>query len=112
LSLGVSGPNTVAIHTHDVAFGDFGKNPSSGHQHRAARHDVEFLGWRVSMIEVHLVRLELPTAVGTRDAPEVSQELDHAGLPNADSVQLDISISSVVLDVVRPLAWSNAHGRF
>ena len=61
------------------------------------------------MIEVHLVRLELPAAVDAWDAAEIPQELDHAGLPDSDALQFEVPIPSVVLDVVWPLAWSNAH---
>jgi hypothetical protein len=63
------------------------------------------------MVEVHLVRLELPSAVRAWDAPQVSQELDHACLPDPNSLKLEGPIPAVVLDVVRSLAPSHAHGQ-
>ena len=63
------------------------------------------------MVEIHLVGLELPAAIGAWDAPQVAQELDHARLPDSNALQLQVTVPPVVLDVVRPLARSRAHAR-
>jgi hypothetical protein len=62
------------------------------------------------MIEVHLVRVESARAIGTWHASDVPEEFNHARLSNPDAVQLEASISPVVLDVVRSLASPLGHG--
>jgi hypothetical protein len=64
------------------------------------------------MIEVHLVRLEPPAAVRAGDTSQVPGEFDHPGLPDPDPLQFQVSISTVVLDVVRSLAWTSRHDSF
>lgn len=61
------------------------------------------------MIEVHLMRLESPGAIGARNATQVPQEIDHARLPNPHPLQLELSISAVILDVVGSLAGAGYH---
>jgi hypothetical protein len=61
------------------------------------------------VIEVHLVRLELPTTVCAWLAAKVSQKLDHASLPYPNALELEIAIPAVVLNVVGSLAGSWPH---
>ena len=62
------------------------------------------------MVEVHLVRLATSTAIGAGDTAEITKKLHHARLAYANALQLQIAIPSVVLDVIRTLTWSPAHG--
>jgi CBS domain containing-hemolysin-like protein len=63
----------------------------------------------MAVVEIHLVRLESQSAIGARDAPKVTQQLDHPGLANPNALQLEITISSVILDVVGSLARASCH---
>ena len=59
------------------------------------------------MIKIHLIGLEVPTAIGPGDTPKVAEELDHPGLPHTHPLQLEVAIQPVLLDVVLSLARSN-----
>jgi hypothetical protein len=61
------------------------------------------------VIEVHLLRLEPPAAVGARDTAEVTQQLEGRALSCDDPIDLAPSISLVVLDVVWPLIACSWH---
>jgi hypothetical protein len=92
--------DSVAVDTYDVAFRNLCEHPLGRHQHRAPGHDVECLGGRISVIEVHLMGLESPAAIGAWDAPKIAKELDHPCLADADSLEFQGPVPAVVLDVV------------
>lgn len=102
-------PHAVAVGANDVTLGHLRHDPSGRHEHGPAGGDGEgLLGW-IPVVEVHLVRLELTTTIGAWDAPEVTQQLDHARLSNTNAPELDLAVPPVVLDVVCPLAGPSAH---
>lgn len=105
----LSTTKAMAIHANHVALRDLGKHLRGGHEHRASRHYIEGLHCWVSVIEVHLMGLERATAVLTRHSSNVAEEFDHARLSGADTLDLEVAIPPVVVDVSRPLAWANAH---
>jgi len=60
----------VAVRAHDIALGDFRKEAFSFRQQcRRAAYPERPRG-RIAMIEVHLMRIEPDTAIGTRTARE------------------------------------------
>lgn len=74
-----------------------------GLQHRSASPEVESLRGGVSVIKVHDVRFESPTAVETWDASQVAQPCQRRTLPNQDALDLLLAMPRVVRDVVRAL---------
>jgi hypothetical protein len=65
--------DSMAVCAHHVAFRHFVEHPPRGHQHGSTGHDIEGLYRRISVIEVHLVRLELSAAIRARHATRISQ---------------------------------------
>ena len=102
----------MAVGADDVALRDFGHEFCGGHQHRSAGHQVEKLGRRISVIEVHLERFEAPTAVHAWDSAQISEHFDSAGLPDPHSRDLEFAITPVVIDVGCALAPSERHSSF
>jgi hypothetical protein len=105
------GTQAMAVRTDDVALGNLGKDLRRRRQRRPAGHHIERLGRGIPMIEVHLVWLEAFSTVGARDSTEVAEQLDHAGLADANPLQLGLPVSAVILDVVGSLARASCHSR-
>ena len=101
------GSERVAIRAHDVAFRDLVEHALARRQ-QWLRH-LEQLGRGITMIEVHLVRLERPSAVHARNAAQRPEELERRTPPREDAVDLALSISLVVADVVRALGTCARH---
>jgi hypothetical protein len=59
-------PNAMAVRTNDVALRDLREDGAGRPEHRSARSQTERLRGRVSVIEVHLVGSERPTAIKAR----------------------------------------------
>lgn len=62
------------------------------------------------MIEVHLMRLESPAAILTRNTTQIAQQLELPRLPNSNSKVFALTIASVVVDVRRTLIANSGHG--
>ncbi|MGH2446104.1 MAG: hypothetical protein ACRDGD_08710 [Candidatus Limnocylindria bacterium] len=95
-----AGAKPVAVRAHDVAFGYLGEHLRGCHEGGPSRSDIERLRGRIAVIEVHLMGLERPAAIGARHPAKVAQELDHAVLSYPDTMKLQVAVTPVVLDVV------------
>jgi hypothetical protein len=102
-------PDSMAVHANDVAFRDFGQKFRGGHQHRSTRHQIEPLGGRISVIEVHLERFEPLSAIRAGNSAQISEHFDSAGLPYPHSRNFEFAIAPVVGNVRRALARSRRH---
>lgn len=63
----------------------------------------------VAMVEVHLVGRKPLAAVRAWDATQVTQHLDHARLPDTDTLDFHRAISAVVIDIRGSLALPSVH---
>ena len=99
----------MAVGAHDVALSGLSAEFPYRHQHGSTRGEVEELGARIPMIEIHLIGLESAAAVGARHVSPLPQHFDGSGLANLDSVSLDIAVPSVVIDVCRALIADPYH---
>jgi len=104
-----AGPQSVAVRTDDVALADLQEQPRSRHQHCTALGQAEQLGFRISMIEVHLVGLECLTAIRAWAVPEIPEESDCGCLARPHPLNLTFAISPVMGDVRLTLARALPH---
>lgn len=98
----------MTIGADDVAFRNFGQKAFAWHEHRSRCRDVERLDPRVPVVEVHLVRQESAAAIFARNPAQVAKERERHPLPGDHAIELTLSISLVVADVVGTLvtrAW-------
>jgi hypothetical protein len=98
------GSDAVTVRANDVALLDLGDEPHPRHQHRPTIRDLKVLLSRVAVVEIHLVRFENRTAVGTWHTPKVAQERQGCSLSSADPGDLGIAIPRVVGHVRGALA--------
>jgi hypothetical protein len=103
--------DSVAVDTDDVALGDLSENPLRRHEHCPTAHEIECLRRWIAMVELKLVRLEVATAIQTGDATAIAKELDHARLADAYPLELELAVTTVVLDVIGSPARSCGHVR-
>jgi hypothetical protein len=99
----------VAVRAHNIALRDFSEQILAVLQDRLGKPEALRRG--VAMVEVHLVRLEAPAAIGARHPAELSEELGRDRLAPPDTGDLALTIRRVPLDVRRPLAGSLAHAQ-
>jgi hypothetical protein len=105
----LSGSLSMADRTDHIAFLKLCQEAHSGGEHRAARGQTEPLGCRVAMIEVHLVRLEKPPAIGAGHLTQIPKECDRSCLASLDSSDLAIAMPTVIRYVGRTLARAGPH---
>jgi hypothetical protein len=99
----------VAIRANDIAFVDLCQK-SRATRRAGALHDVERLGRRQPMIEVHRLWREGQLAVGARKSLQIAQQCCVINCALLDARSLAVPVLAVVPDVIRMLiACSSRH---
>jgi len=101
----------MAVGTHHIALGNLGEQVIPGHEHRSRRGQAECLQKWITVVEVHLVRSKVASAVGTGDSPDVAEQVSGSVLARSDSRNLLCTMALVVRDVVRPLLPDLGHNQ-
>lgn len=104
------GSDPMTIGTDDIALRDLVLDQSLRSEHRAARRQSKCLDRPVAVIEVHLMRLEHPAAVGARSFAQSPQLVDPRSLPIPYARPFALAVRRVVGDIGCPLARSSGHG--
>jgi hypothetical protein len=101
-SFSIACAHPVAVDAHDVALRDLCENALRRHEHGSTGHNVERFRGRIAVVEVHLIWLEATATVRTGNLAQFAKHLDHSILTDANTPELQLTIPTVVLDVV----WS------
>jgi hypothetical protein len=93
----------MAVRADDIAFRDFGEEHAAILERSVAGIDGECLQTRLTMVEIHLRRMEDAAAVSTWDGLQLPQILGRRALTTRNPLDLALAVRGVIGNVERPL---------
>ena len=102
---------SVTVGAHDIALADFEHEAIVLRKKRSRTAQPELLLTRIAMVEVHLMRLVLDAAAGTRSVLQDREELTGSFLTLSNAGDLLGSMGPVVPAICLGLITTRDHGQ-